>query len=84
MRLGIKRWLVRAVSDDRAIAVIDAVSAEEAIQRAHLMRFALQCLEVWPKLSLVYAEQYGDGPVSITWFREGLFLAIHDLQQPQK
>jgi hypothetical protein len=64
--------------------VIDAVGEDEAIQRAHMMRTALQNLEVWPKLSLVYAEEYGDGPVCITWFREGLFLAIHDLQQPEK
>lgn len=84
MRLGVKRWLIRTVSDDQPVVVIDAVSEDEAIQRAHMMRTALQSLEAWPKLSLVYAEPHGDGPVTITWFCEGLFLAMHDLRQPER
>jgi hypothetical protein len=83
MRLGLKQWIVRAVSDDRPIVVIDAVSAEEAVQRAHMMRTALQSLDAWPRLSLVYAEEH-EGPVTITWFREGMFQMITDLQQSEK
>jgi hypothetical protein len=83
-RLGVKRWLIRAARDGREVVVIDAVDEGEALQRAHSMSAALKTLGVWPALPVVYAEAHGDGPTTITWFREGLFLALNDLRQTAK
>lgn len=83
-RLGVKRWLIRAARDDREVVVIDAMDEDEALQRAHSMSAALKTFGVWPALPVVYAEEYGDGPVCITWFREGLFRALDDVRQSAK
>lgn len=81
-RAGVTRWLIRAAADDREVVVVDALDADEAIQRAYLMRDALKSLSAWPAMPLIYAVPHGDGPVCITWFREGMFRALSDLQQP--
>lgn len=83
-RAGVRCWLIRSAVDDRPVVVVDALDEDEALERAHLMRDALRTLDAWPKLPVVYAEEHGDGPTTITWFREGLFLALNDLQQPAK
>lgn len=77
-RQGVKRWLIRAAKDDREVVVIDAVNEDEALQRAYSMSATLQTLGVWPALPVMYAEEHADGPVCISWFREGSFRALED------
>lgn len=77
-RLGVKRWLIRAAKDEREVVVIDAINEDEALQRAYSMSATLQTLGVWPALPVLYAEEHGDGPVYISWFREGSFRALED------
>jgi hypothetical protein len=78
-RPGVKRWLIRAAKDDREVVVVDAVSEDEALERAHSLKSSLQTIGVWPSLPIIYAEEH-TGPVCISWFREGYFLAIRDRQ----
>jgi hypothetical protein len=79
-RPGLKRWLIRAAQTDREVVVVDAISEDEALERAHSLQASLKTIGVWPSLPVLYAEEH-TGPVTISWFREAFFLALND-QQP--